>query len=55
MVNALGLNIRSGPGVGYGIVGVLKKGQVVLVTREVNGWGAIGDNQWISLAYTVPA
>jgi len=23
--------------------------------REVNGWGEIGRDQWIYLAYTVPA
>ncbi len=55
VVNSPTLNVRSMPGFAGKVVGSLKKGQVVHVTREVNGWGAIGRDQWISLGYTVPA
>ena len=49
------LNIRIGPGLGYTAVGTLKRGQIVKVIREVNGWGAIDANKWIYLPYTLPA
>lgn len=35
------LNVRSGPGTGYGKVGSLKKGATVSITGETNGWYAI--------------
>lgn len=54
-VNIPLLNIRVGPGLGYTAAGTLKKGQIVKVIREVNGWGAINANQWIYLPYTLPA
>jgi len=54
MANLPLLNIRIGPGLGHAAVGVLKKGQIVKVIREVNGWGAIDANQWIYLPYTLP-
>lgn len=54
-VTAVGLNVRSGAGVKYGVVGLLKKGDRVTVTEvQMNGttkWGKI-DKGWISLAYT---
>ena len=54
-VTAVGLNIRGGAGTKYKIVGVLKKGDKVVVTEiKLNGktrWGKI-QNGWISLAYT---
>jgi hypothetical protein len=52
-VNVLTLNVRSGPGLNMGQVGTVKRGDVFAVTREVNGWGEIGLNQWIKLSYTV--
>lgn len=55
MVNIAALNIRSGPSLTSKITGSLKRGQVVYVRREVNGWGEIGTDQWIYLPYTVPA
>jgi hypothetical protein len=55
VINAPSLNVRSGPGLNNPIVGSLKKGQMVQVTREVNGWGEIGKDQWIYLSYTLPA
>ena len=54
-VNQATLNIRSGPGGSYPIVGAAKKGEVFDVLREVNGWGQIGDNRWFALAYTLSA
>ncbi len=55
IINVSSLNVRSGPGTNNGVVGSVKKGETVKVTREVNGWGEINPNQWISLAYTLPA
>ncbi len=60
-VKVASLNIRSGPGTNNAIVGSLKMGQVVEITREVTGWGQVstgstaGGSQWISLAYVTPA
>jgi hypothetical protein len=54
VINTPSLNVRNGPGLSNKIVGSVKKGQVVKVTREVNGWGEIGKDQWIYLAYTLP-
>jgi hypothetical protein len=55
VVNILSLNVRSGPSLTSKVAGSLKKGQVVYVTREVNGWGEIGADRWIYLPYTLPA
>jgi hypothetical protein len=55
VINTPSLNVRNGPGLNNSIVGSVKKGQVVKVTREINGWGEIGNDQWISLSYTLPA
>jgi len=55
VINTPSLNVRSGPGLGNPIVGSVKKGQVVKVTREINGWGEIAKDQWIFLSYTLPA
>lgn len=55
VINTSSLNVRNGPGLNNTIVGSVKKGQVVKVTREVNGWGEIGKDQWIYLSYTLPA
>jgi hypothetical protein len=52
VVNILFLNVRSGPSLTSKVAGSLKKGQVVYVTREVNGWGEIGTDRWIYLPYT---
>lgn len=50
-VTASALNVRTGVGTSYRIVGVLKKNQVVEVFQVSNGWGKI-ENGWISLKYT---
>jgi len=55
VINTRSLNVRSGPGIGNSVVGSVKKGDVVNVIREVNGWGEIDVDQWIYLAYTLPA
>jgi len=55
IVNIPSLNVRSGPGLNNAVVGSVKLKQIVKVTREVNGWGEIGTNQWIFLSYTLPA
>jgi hypothetical protein len=49
------LNVRVGPGLGNKIVGTVRKGQVLNVIREVNGWGEIDVDRWIYLSYTLPA
>jgi hypothetical protein len=54
-VNIAALNVRSGPSLTSKVIGSLKRGEVVHVRREVNGWGEIGTDRWIYLPYTVPA
>ena len=49
------LNVRSGPALTANVVGSVKKGDLLPVSREVNGWGEIGPNRWIKLSYTVAA
>jgi len=53
-VNQLSLNIRSGPGINYPVIGSAKKGEFYDVTREMSGWGEIGENRWFALVYTIP-
>lgn len=55
VINTPSLNVRNGPGLNNAIVGSVKKGQVVKVMREINGWGEIAKDQWISLSYTLTA
>ena len=45
-----GVNIRSGPGTGYGKVGAYPIGTVVDVLEERDGWGRTNKG-WVSLAY----
>jgi len=47
IVNAEVLNIRGGPGTGFGIVGTLKRGAEVLVLKSEGEWDCIGDNRWV--------
>ncbi|MDU3680761.1 MAG: N-acetylmuramoyl-L-alanine amidase [Flavonifractor plautii] len=47
---SIGVNIRSGPGTGYGKVGAYPVGTVVDVLEERDGWGRT-DKGWVSLAY----
>ena len=54
-VTASSLNVRKGAGTGYGVIGCLKKGNVVSASGEANGWLKISYNGrvgWISKKYT---
>lgn len=51
-VTAATLNVRAGPGGNHPAVGVARKDEIYEVTRELNGWGEIGENRWIALTYT---
>lgn len=52
-VNTSSLNVRSAPALTASIVGSVKKGDMLPISREINGWGEIGTGQWIKLSYTV--
>jgi N-acetylmuramoyl-L-alanine amidase/Bacterial SH3 domain len=46
------LNVRSGPGTGFSIVGSYVAGEDVFIFSEVNGWAKIGlDDRWISASF----
>lgn len=45
------LNIRSGAGTGYSIVGSLKNGQQVTVYEMSNNFARIGNEQWVCATY----
>lgn len=50
------LNIRSGSGVNFDVVGVISDRGVYTITEENNGWGKLKSGVgWISLKYTVRA
>ena len=52
-VTADALNVRKGPGILYGKVTVVKKGEVYTITEVKNNWGKLKSNVgWISLKYT---
>ena len=52
-ITADALNVRKGPGVLYGKVTVIKKGEVYTITEVKNNWGRLKSNAgWISLKYT---
>jgi len=52
-VTASVLNIRSGPGVSYGIVGQIRDKGVYTIVETKNGWGRLKSGAgWISLYYT---
>jgi hypothetical protein len=51
-ITAQSLYVRSKPSVDGAVVGTLKQNDLVEIRREISGWGEIGDNRWISLAYT---
>ena len=50
---SVGVNIRSGPGTGYGKVGAYAQGTVVAVLEEQDGWGRT-DMGWVPMAYLEP-
>lgn len=45
------LNIRNGPSKDFDSVGRLKRGETVTVLETKNGWGRIGTDKWVSMAY----
>lgn len=45
------LNVRTGPGTGYGIVGGYVDGTVVKVTKIQDNWAYVNNKGWCSLAY----
>lgn len=52
-INTDALNVRKGPGVSYGVVTVVKRGEVYTIVEEKNGWGLLKSNAgWINLSYT---
>ena len=54
-INIASLNIRTGPGLNMSVTGSVKRGEVLAISREMNGWGEIGLNKWINLQYTISA
>ncbi|CAL9512545.1 hypothetical protein SUDANB121_03687 [Nocardiopsis dassonvillei] len=49
-----GLNVRSGPGTGYAVVGSLANGAIVNATQSTtNGFRQLGTNRWASATYLV--
>ncbi len=52
------LRVRSGPGLRYRTVGMLREGDIITVyeTRSGDGleWGRIGPSRWVAVAYTQP-
>ena len=52
-ITASALNVRRGPGSSYGVVNVLRRGEVYTIIKEQNGWGQLKSGQgWISLKFT---
>lgn len=49
-VNLTSLNVRSGPGMNFPAVGVVRKDEILELSRELSGWGQIGPNRWVMLA-----
>lgn len=53
-VSTTSLNVRSGPGINYGVVATLSPGEYVSIRAQSNGWceiGGPGPNGWASCAY----
>lgn len=47
------LNVRSGPGTGYGVTTKVRKGSAFTIVEESGGWGKLKSGAgWISLKYT---
>lgn len=51
-VYAYSLTVRKGASANFPPVRWLKKGDVVTILREQNGWGEIAPGEWINLKYT---
>ena len=50
-VTATTLNLRSGPGTSYKIVGTAKKGTTVCVASSSNGWAKLSTGKYCSMTY----
>jgi hypothetical protein len=50
-ITAANLNVRAQPNANTSIVGTAKAGDVFEVTAQNDGWGKIGEGQWINLSY----
>ncbi|HHK5566256.1 TPA: M15 family metallopeptidase [Bacillus thuringiensis] len=46
-INGSNVNLRKGPGTGYGVIRQLGKGESYKVFGQSNGWLNLGGNQWI--------
>lgn len=53
VTNGNPLNIRTGPGTGYKVMGTLSNGSTVQVFGYSNGWYKLANGGWISSAWTV--
>ncbi len=47
------VNIRSGPGTTFKILGEKKTGEKVTVYETKGSWGRIGNNQWVHMNYVL--
>ncbi len=46
-INGSNVNLRKGPGTGYGVIRQLGKGESYKVFGQSNGWLNLGGDQWI--------
>ncbi len=52
-VTATALNVRKGPGTGYGISTTIRDKGVYTIVQEQDGWGKLKSGAgWIKLSYT---
>ena len=48
------VNIRSGPGISFKVLGEKKTGEKVTIYETNGNWGRIGDGRWIHMNYVLP-
>ncbi|TKI88920.1 peptidase M15, partial [Bacillus cereus] len=46
-INGSNVNLRKGPGTGYGVIRQLGKGESYKVFGQTNGWLNLGGDQWV--------
>ena len=46
------LNYRTGPGTSYKVKGTFKKGTILTIVEEKDGWGKTKSDNWVKLSYT---
>lgn len=51
MVTAPILNVRSGPGITFPVIGLLREKDMVYVLEQSGSWLKIGDERWVSANY----